>query len=374
MRVKQRTERASIGLGAVVVTERARELILKAVDQGQIGQGPLVREFEEEVARWFGVRHAVAVANGTAADAIALAAVREVSDGRDEVIVPALTFVAQINALYYRHLRPVFVDVGEDFQIDVERIEEKVGSRTLAIMPVHLLGRPARMDPIMEIARRHGLWVIEDACEALGSRYRDRLCGTIGDAGCFSFFVSHSITTGEGGMILTNDDQLDSLARSLRNHGRLSDAPLDKFRFPRLGFSAKMNQMEAAIGLGVMPVLGEVLGARRSHMLVLNRLLGDHFAEGPGEYIVPHGYPVPFNNGDARDRALLRLHELGIEARPLFSSIPTQEAAHASLGYHEGDFPVAERIGRCGLYVPCHQNLTHDDLMYVAECLREVMS
>ncbi len=373
MAVEQRIEQASIGLGAVVITERARELILEALDRGEIGQGPLVRQFEEELARWFGVRHAIAVATGTAADAIALAAVHEASDGRDEVIVPALTFVAQVNALYYNHLRPVFVDAGEDFEIDVERVEEQIGPRTLAIMPTHLLGRPARMDAIVEIARRHDLWVIEDACEALGSRFQGRLCGTIGDAGCFSFFVSHSVTTGEGGVILTNSDDLGQLARSLRNHGRLSDAPLEKFRFPRRGFSAKINQMEAAIGLGVMPVLDDVLEARRKHMLTLNRQLGDHFAERPGEWIVPHGYPVLFPDGAARNRALLRLHERGIEARPLFSSIPTQEEAYAFLGYREGEFPVAERFGRCGLYVPCHQNLSNSDLLYLADCLQEVL-
>ena len=122
MRVKTRVERACIGLGAVVITERARDLILDLLDQGQIGQGPLIRQLEDEIACWFGVRHAVAVANGTAADAIALAAARELGDSRDEVILPALTFVAQVNAVHHNHLRPVFVDVGEDFQIDVTRI------------------------------------------------------------------------------------------------------------------------------------------------------------------------------------------------------------------------------------------------------------
>ncbi len=365
--------RPPLRLGTVLVTDRTRDLLARVLEDGQVGQGLLIHLFEDELAAWLGVRHVVAVANGTAADTVALAAVKEMGEGRDEVILPALTFIAQVNAVYYNHLRPVFVDVGDDFQIDASEVEERIGPRTLAIMPVHLLGRPAPMDALVEVARGHRLWIVEDACEALGSQYRGRWVGTLGDAGCFSFFVSHSITTGEGGAIATNNGEVVRLARSLLNHGRLSDRPLEKFRFPRIGFSAKMNQLEAAVGLGVMPALDGVLERRRRNLLLLNEMLGPHFPERPGEHIVPHAYPILLDNADQRDRALLLLHARGVEARTFFSSIPTQEEAYAFLGHRRGEFPRAEAIGECGFYIPCHQDLTEEDIAYLAEQVQEVL-
>jgi dTDP-4-amino-4,6-dideoxygalactose transaminase len=371
-------KRRFIPLGTVEITDRTVELITGALREGRIGQGPIVAQFERELAQWFGVQQAVAVANGTIADAVALAALKTNGasrdhNGRHEVILPALTFIAQANAVYYNHLTPVFVDVGEDYQIDVEQIEAKISPQTLAIMPTHLLGRPAPIERILALAHEHNLWVIEDACEALGSRHRDRLVGTFGDMGCFSFFVSHSITTGEGGVVVTDNPDLAEKARSLRNHGRQSEEPEEKFQFPHIGFSGKMNQLEAAVGLGAMQVLDEVLTKRRSNMLFLNRMLGDHFVEGPDEHTVPHGYPVQLADRPTRDRALTYLHEKGIECRPVFSCIPTQVPAYAFLGHRVGEFPVAERIGDCGLYVPCQQNLTAEDLHHIARTLQEVL-
>ena len=209
-----------IALGTVNLTDRTLELVTAAVKEGRIGQGPLISQFEEELASWFGVRQAILVANGTMADTVALAVIQG-GDRQGEVILPALTFVAQANAVYYNHLTPRFVDVTDDYQIDLGQVEANISRQTVAIMPTHLLGRPANMDGILELANKHGLPVVEDACEALGSRYQDRLVGTLGSMGCFSFFVSHVITTGEGGVIITDDLELAETARSLRNHGRL---------------------------------------------------------------------------------------------------------------------------------------------------------
>ena len=362
-----------IALGTVNLTDRTLELVTAAVKDGRIGQGPLISQFEEELASWFGVRQAILVANGTIADAVALAAATDGSDRQGEVILPALTFVAQANAVYYNHLTPRFVDVTDDYQIDLEQVEAAISPHTVAIMPTHLLGRPANMDGILELADKHGLPVVEDACEALGSRYQNRLVGTLGNMGCFSFFVSHVITTGEGGVIITDDLELAETARSLRNHGRASEKPEEKFLFPRIGFSGKMNQLEAAVGLGVMPVLGEIIAKRRDNLLFLNKLLGGRFSEGPNECIVPHGYPVEFPDLRARDHAINYLYEKGIECRRLFSSIPTQVPAYAFLGHRLGEFPVAERIGDRGLYVPCHQNLGEADLRRIAQALGELL-
>jgi dTDP-4-amino-4,6-dideoxygalactose transaminase len=365
-----------INLGTVNITSKAKTLMLEALNGGIIGGGKYISLFEKELAEWLGIKHVVAVSNGTMADACALAAAKCLAgDGRNEVIVPALTFIAQINAVWYNHLKPVFVDIDGDCNISVGQIESKITDRTLAIMPTHLLGRPAKMKEIMELAAKHNLFVIEDACEALGSKYHGAKAGTIGDAGCFSFFVSHSITTGEGGAVATNNDRIADLVRSLRNHGRQSDHFHEKFLFPHIGFSAKMNSMEAIIGLGAMSELDRYMEARRQNMLVLNELtVKPWMVEGEGEYIVPHSYPLMAGSNEKRQKLLIDLpQKYGIESRQLFCSIPTQNEAYAFLGEKPGSYPIAEDIGNRGLYVPCHQNLTAKEVKHIGKTISEIL-
>ena len=370
-----------IRLGTVNITPRTKELMAQALDTGMIGQGPQVAEFECGLAQWFGVKHVMATANGTTADAAALAAVKEIDQrrrgrARTEVIVPALTFIAQVNAVRYNHLTPVFVDVGADYQIDVVKIPEKITGDTLAIMPTHLLGKPAAMRAITALARAHNLFVIEDACEALGSAYFGAKAGTIGDVGCFSFYVSHSITTGEGGAAVTNDDEIAELIRSKRSHGRKSERGQDKYVFPHVGFSGKMNSLEAIIGLGMLPELDGYVARRNANHRELKRRIGQGgLGEREGEWIVPHGYPVMLAQAGRRDELLIELPERhGIEARQIFSSIPTQCEAYAYLGEPKGAYPVAEDIGERGLYLPCHQNLSADDIAYLGDTVRSVLT
>lgn len=365
-----------IRLGTVNITERSKELMKEALEKGEIGSGgSSIGAFEAELAKWLGVKHAISASSGTMADACALAAAKCLAGGgKDEVIVPALTFIAQINAVWYNHLKPVFVDADWDFNISVEQIERKITKKTLAIMPTHLLGRPARMDEIMAMAKARGAFVIEDACEALGSRYRGAKAGAIGDMGCFSFFVSHSIATGEGGAVVTNNDDLAEMARSLRNHGRQSDHFHEKFLFPRIGFSAKMNSMEAIIGLGVIPELDKYVDARRQNLLILNDLTGNPWmVERGDEYIVPHSYPLMAKSNEDRQRLLIDLPQKhGIESRQLFYSIPTQCEAYAFLGERPGSYPVAETVGERGFYVPCHQNVAYEELKHIAKVILEI--
>ncbi|HDY72637.1 MAG TPA: DegT/DnrJ/EryC1/StrS family aminotransferase [bacterium] len=364
-----------ITLGTVNISNKTKALMQEALDRGIIGQGEYIQEFEKKLADFLGVKHVIAVANGTLADACALAVVKFKDDTeRDEIIVPALTFISQINAVYYNHLKPVFVDVGHDYQINTEKIAEKITKKTLAIMPTHLLGRPVRMEKIISLAEKYNLFVVEDACEALGSRYKNKFCGTIANMGCFSFFVSHSITTGEGGAIATNDDVLADLCRSLRNHGRKNDSPEEKFIFPRIGFSAKMNTMEAIIGLGTMNELPQYIERRHQNMVQLNTLLEkDWFSDQEDEYIVPHSFPILVKSREERDRLLRILPEkFGIEARQIFYSIPTQSEAYRFLGEKEGSYPVAEDIGQRGLYFPCHQNLDEQDIRKIANVILQL--
>lgn len=365
-----------INLGTVNITDETKDLMVKALNDGIISGGKYVRQFEEKLSKWLGVKRAIAVSSGTMADACALAAIRHYDGGkRNEIIVPALTFVAQINAIWCNHLKPVFVDVDKDFNIDVKRIEEKITDKTLAIMPTHLLGRPARMREIEELALQYNLFIVEDGCEALGSTYYGSNVGTIGDVGCFSFFVSHSITTGEGGMVVTDNEKIADLVSSLRNHGRKSDHYHEKFLFPHIGFSAKMNAMEAIIGLGIVPELDNYIEKRRNNGLVLNNLIKKSWLkEKSHECIVPHSFPVMVGSHEKRQKLLVDLpQQYGIEARQIFYSIPTQCEAYAFLGEKLGSYPVAEDIGLRGLYVPCHQNLSHDELEYTARILNELV-
>ncbi len=365
-----------ITLGTVNISKKTKTLLDEALKKGIIGQGHYIQDFEQKLAKFLGVKYVIATANGTLADTVALA-VAKYKDGekRNEVIVPALTFIAQINAVYYNHLKPVFIDIGYDYQIDVAQIEKKINKNTLAIMPADLLGKPANMSKILELAKKYDLYVVEDACEALGSKYKNKLCGAIGDMGCFSFFVSHSITTGEGGAIATNNRQLAELARSLRNHGRKGSNPGEHFIFPYIGYSAKMNALEAIIGLGVIDELGEHIKRRHANLARLNESVGrDLFLDAKDEYIVPHGFPFLVKSQKLRDNLLKELpKKFGIEARQIFYSIPTQSGAYRFLGEKIGSYPVAEDIGRRGLYLPCHQNLNGRELARIAEVLRNII-
>ena len=364
-----------ITLGSINISDKTKNLMSEALNQGIIGQGKYIEEFEKKLADFLGVKYIITTANGTLADASALAAAKYKDTlNRNEVIVPALTFVAQVNAVYYNHLVHVFVDVGYDYQIDVKKIEEKINEKTLAIMPTHLLGRPSKMKEIFALAKKYNLFVIEDSCEALGSKYENQFCGTIGDMGCFSFFPSHTITTGEGGAIATNDDDFADILYSIRNHGRKSNRQEEKFIFPYIGFSAKMNCMEAIIGLGIIDEFSKYLERRRENMINLNKFLKkDWFVEQENEHIIPHAFPIMTKTKENRDKMLLSLYEnFGIEARQIFYSIPTQSQAYRFLNEKVGTYPVAEDIGERGLYVPCHQNLSDEDIVKIAEALKQV--
>ena len=364
-----------IALGSINISDKTKNLMAEALNQGIIGQGKYIEEFEKKLADFLDVKYIISTANGTLADASALAAAKyKDSLNRNEIIVPALTFIAQINAVYYNHLTPVFVDVGYDYQINVAKIKEKINKKTLAIMPTHLLGRPSKMKEILALAKKYNLFVIEDSCEALGSKYQNQFCGTIGDMGCFSFFPSHTITTGEGGAIATNNDELAKILYSLKNHGRKSNKQEEKFIFPYIGFSGKMNCMEAIIGLGIIDEFPKYFDKRRENMINLNQFLGkDWFVEQEDEHIIPHAFPVMMATKEIRDKTLSFLFEkFGIEARQIFYSIPTQSQAYEFFGEEKGSYPVAEDIGDRGIYVPCHQNLNNEDIVKIAKTLKQV--
>jgi CDP-4-dehydro-6-deoxyglucose reductase, E1 len=395
-----------VPFGTITITDTAKRLIAESLESKRISCGRLVREFEDRFAELLGVSEAVAVSSGTDADILALAVLHDFGAVRgDETIVPALSFVATGNAVIHAGFTPVFVDIERDtLNIDPSKIEAVITPKTRAIMPVHLMGKPAEMDTINAIAKKYNLIVVEDAAEAHGAFYKGKPAGTLGDLAAFSTYVAHIITTGEGGIITTNNDEYGDILRSLRSHGRnctckhcvmntdtVTYCPKRfrgeggedvRFTFDRIGYSCKMNELEAAIGIGAMEVYHEIVKKRHENLMyVLERF--DRFAphlstikEEPHEQIGPHAIPIIINENAPFNRAQLTQHleKNGIETRTLFVSMPTQCPGFAYLGYKLGQFPNAEYMGHHGIHIGVHQDVGIDDMEYVLEILGQLVN
>lgn len=367
-----------VPFGTVSITEQARKLIDAALDAKFVTRGKYVAEFEKQFAKLFGTKEAVAVSSGTDADALALAVLYDYGAQRgDEVIIPALTFVATGNAVFQAGFKPVFVDVKrETLNIDVDQIEAVITPRTRAIMPVHLMGKPAAMDQIMTIAHKHKLYVVEDAAEAHGAELNGQLVGTFGHMAAYSLYAAHIITTIEGGIVTTNDAAMAEALRSLRNHGLVN-----KFEFQRIGFSAKMNELEAAVGLGNIKIYEDILGRRRRNLLHLIenfKKFDPYFItikEEKGEKIGPHAYSVILREGlnFSKDQCVEYLDQVGIDSRNLFYSIPTQCPSYAFLGHKLGQFPESEYCANHGFHFGIHQDIELTQLDYVVETVEKFL-
>lgn len=359
-----------VPFGTVSVTEKAKKFINEAIDHRWLTKGKYVNEFEYKFAALFGLKYGIAVSSGTDADALACAALYDFGASRgDEIIIPALTFVATGNAVLQAGFKPVFVDIRrETLNIDPDKIERVITAKTRAIMPVHLMGKPADMDRIMAIAKKHKLHVIEDAAEAHGAEYRGRKIGTIGDMACFSLYAAHIITTIEGGMVITNNEKMAQVIRSLRNHG------IDgKFRFKRIGFSAKMNEIEAAVGLGNIEIFQDILEKRRRNVRYLIKQFAKfdryfwYLKEDSHEVLGPHAFSIIVKPGlnFTKDEFVSFLEKEGVDSRNLFYSIPTQTESYQFMGYKLGDFPESEYCSDHGTHIGCHQDIEQDQLDHV---------
>ncbi len=367
-----------VPFGTVSITPKAKKLIDEAIKRRWLTKGKYVREFEEKFAATFGVKHGVAVSSGTDADAIACAVLYDFGAQRgDGIIVPALSFVATGNAVLQAGFKPVFVDVErETLNIDPKKIEKAITPKTRAIMPVHLMGKPAAMDEIMNIAKKHKLYVIEDAAEAHGAEYRGKKIGTIGDMACFSLYAAHIVTTIEGGMLITNNEQMAAAARSLRNHG------IDgKFQFKRIGFSAKMNEIEAAVGLGNIEIFYDILEKRRANVrhLIKSFFKFDKYfwylKEESHEVLGPHAFSIILKPGVnfTKEEFVTYLERQGVDSRNLFYSIPTQTQSYQFMGHKPGDFPESEYCSDNGTHIGCHQDVGIAQMDYVVKVVEEFL-
>jgi len=367
-----------INFGDLVIGDTAKDRIKRALDKNWVTEGANVKEFEEKFARLFGYRHAIATSSGTDACIACLASLYEFGAKRgDEVIVPATTFVATANAVLVAGFTPRFVDIElETLNIDPNKIEEAITDKTRAIIPVHLMGKPCEMDTILKIAKKHGLKVIEDACEAHGAKYKGKYVGTIGDMGAFSFYVAHVVVSGEGGVVVTNDDKIADVVRSVKTHGRPTGSIY--FDFQRFGLNLRMNDLTAAIGIEGVEHFEETFNERKNNLyklLDLTKALSNYcyfIKEEKYERVSPHAFPLVLKDSKYDCNKLYKyLESKEIQCKTLFGSLPTQHKTFEFLGYKLGDFPVAEYVGKNGLHFGIHQYLKDDDLVYISDVLEE---
>lgn len=343
--------------------------VVQAVRSGWVSsQGKFVRMFEEGFARYGGAKYGIATSNGTVALHLALTALG-IGPG-DEVLVPSLTFVATANAVVYTGARPVFIDSHPDYWcMDPDKVEEKITPRTRGIITVHLYGHPCDMDPIMDAARRHNLWVVEDAAEAHGAAYRGTKVGSFGVIACFSFYGNKIITTGEGGMCLTSDEDLYRKMLILRDHGA---TPGRRYWHDRIGFNYRMTNLQAAIGVAQLAKLDGFVQRKRELARQYGSLLGGLPGvqlpmEMPWAKSVYWMYSLLLD-----DRFALSVEELserlaaeGIETSPLFTPV------HLLPPYRDRtSLPQAEQLWRRGISLPSSVRLTREQVAYIAAAVR----
>ncbi len=335
--------------------------------RGWLTEGPHAAEFLQVIKNDTGAEHAVLAPNGTLGLFLALLALDLPRDS--EILIPAFTFYASASAAVFAGLTPVFVDVDpETFNVDVSQLESLVTQRTSSVMPVHVYGHCTPMDEVNDLAERHSLKVLEDAAQAYGVEYQGRHAGTWGDAGVISFFADKTVTTGEGGVVLTNDDAIYEKLRLLRNQGRLDSGT---FIHDSLGMNFRVTDMQCAVGRAQLRKLPQIIADKRAnHDRYVDNL---HDTKGVRWMKTqPSSSHVPFRFAmmtDRRDQTAAALEAAGIQTRTFFYPLHLQPALQK---YARGPLPVAEELYRTGICLPVHQGLTPRDIDEISAIIRKV--
>jgi dTDP-4-amino-4,6-dideoxygalactose transaminase len=385
-----------IGVGGLLISDYEKALVNEVLNSNRLTYGPMSKRFEREFASAHGCRFGLFMNSGTSALHIALAALKSRrcwSDG-DEVIVPAVTFVATSNIVLHNGMKPVFVDVENDtYNMDPKKIEEKITPRTRAVIPVHLLGLPATMEPIQELAKKYDLAIIEDSCETMFAEYKGRRVGSLGNVGCFSTYVAHLLVTGVGGFAITDEPELAVDIRSLMNHGRDSiyiscsdDEDADssrleeiiekRFSFVHVGHSFRCTELEAALGVGQIARADEILARRKE--------IANYFTAELSPYADALQLPTcpPDRTHSFMMYGLVLRHQpkkqlvnflehSNIETRDLLP-LTNQPIYQRLFGKElEDRFPVAKWINQSGFYIGCHSYMSDAEVEFVTETFHE---
>jgi len=349
------------------------EAVSNVLRSGNLVQGEKVRLFEEKFAKYVGVKHAIAVANGTIALDLALKALK-IHKG-DEVITPVFSFIASSNCILYQEAKPVFADIdSRTFNINPTDVAKNITKKTKAVILVHLFGQTAEMDRFEEIAKDHGIVLIEDASQAHGAEYKGRKAGGMTKVGCFSFYPTKNMTTGEGGAITTNDDKIADEIRLLRDHGQRG-----KYDHVTLGYNYRMTEMAAAIGLVQLAKLDRLNAIRTKNA----SLLTEHIQENSGltppyvnkkgkhvfcQYVVKVEKKYPLK----RDALAEHLKKKGVETAVHYPRPINKQPLYVDLGYGGKTFQNAEEASKRALSLPVHPLVTKEDIQYIADVLKEI--
>lgn len=361
------------------ITEKEKKAVLGVLETSRLSLGKKYLEFEKIMARFAGVKYAVAVNSGTSGLHLIIKTLG-ISRG-DEVITTPFSFIASSNCILYEEAKPVFIDIDEKtFNIDVKKIEEKITDKTKAILAVDIFSQPADWRELKKIAKKHNLYLIEDSAEALGSEYKGKKCGSFGDAAVFAFYPNKIITTGEGGVILTNNKKIYDLCQSMANQGRkvLNGKWLEHVR---IGYNYRLDEMSCAIGITQMKRIKEILKKRAKVAELYNKKLKRiESLEIP--YVRPKNkiswfvYVVKLAEslaGKKRDKIIEKMAKRGVQCSNYFQTIHLQPFYKKEFGYKEGDFSVAENISKRTLALPFFNNLTEKEIDFVVKNLKEVI-
>lgn len=390
--------RKKIGVGHAYVGELEKKYVNMALDAGRLSQGEFVHQFESQFAKLHNQRYGIACNSGTSALHAALEALKEKHRWSEnaEVLVPAITFIATSNACIHAGLRPVFVDVDcNSYNMDPKLIEEKINENTVAIMPVHTFGQPCDMEPIVEIGKKYNLKIVEDCAEAHFATYKGKPVGSFSDISGSSTYVAHTITTGIGGVITTNDIELAEICRSLIAHGRactcekcVASNPeavcklrmkteIDKrFMMVRIGYSYRIGEIEGALGVAQIENRDFIIGSRKKNAAYLTKALAPYEEWLQLPYYpryIEHSfmmYPIVIKQGTTFSRKELTafLEQHNIESRPMLPLL-NQPIYKELFGDLEKEYPVARWINENGFYVGCHHGLSEEELEYIVKTI-----
>jgi len=367
----------SISLSSPDITDLERRYVMEVLGTPHLSLGPKLVEFEKKLAAYAGVKHAVAVNSGTSALHLI---VRAMGIGQgDEVITTPFSFVATSNCVLFEQAKPVFVDIEPDtLNIDPALVARAITPRSNAILAVDVFGHPARWDELTELAEAHCLGLIEDSAESIGSEFHGQKCGSFGDAAIFAFYPNKQITTGEGGVVVTNDDAIAKLCRSMRNQGRgEGDAWL---QHSRLGYNYRLSEINCALGIAQLERIEEILSARtrvagwyNERLSELNQVSIPRIA--PGVKMSYFIYVVRLSDDytrEDRDRILRGLRSRGVACSNYFSPIHLQPF-YRELGYKEGDFPVTEAVAARTIALPFYNRLSQEEIDYIVKQLKDLL-
>jgi dTDP-4-amino-4,6-dideoxygalactose transaminase len=353
------------------IGEEEKRAVMRVLESGHLAQGPVVAEFEEAFAHWIGVKHAIAVSSGTAGLHLALLA--HGIGHADEVITTPFTFIASANSVLFTGATPVFADVEPvTFCINPSLVETAITPRTRAILPVHLYGHPASMPELDDIARRHGLIVIEDACQAHGATVHGRKVGALGHTAVFSLYPTKNMTSGEGGLVTTDDPDIASAIRTLRQHGES-----ERYHHRVLGYNFRMTDVAAAIGLAQLARLDAFNAARRAHADILS--VGLAGLRGLVPPVERAGYGHAYHQytvrvGQGRDRLRSGLSARGIGTGVYYPLPLHRQPLYADRGYSRYSLPIAEELALQVLSLPVHPALTDSDLGRIVHAVQQELA